>query len=108
MTFADHNPATVGAYHTVEVPYFLDTLDSLNMFRETRTWTDADLELRDRSAGALVAFAQTGDPNVDGLDWPVYELDDERLVEFDIDTVDTIEWPNHEAMQIVHEQRINQ
>jgi len=108
VTFADHDPATVGAYHTVEVPYFLDTLDSLNMFRQTRTWTDADLQLRDRSAGALVAFAQSGDPNVDGLDWPVYAPDNERLVEFDIDTVDTIEWPNHQAMQIVHEQRISQ
>ena len=64
--------------------------------------------MRDRSAGALVAFAQSGDPNVDGLDWPVYAPDNERLVEFDIDPVDTIEWPNHQAMQIVHEQHISQ
>ncbi|WP_417581723.1 carboxylesterase/lipase family protein [Pelagibacterium sp.] len=108
VEFADHDPDTVGAYHTVEVPYFLDTLDSLNIFRQTRTWTDADLKLRDQSAGALVAFAQTGDPSLDGLDWPTYALDDERIVKFDIGTIETIDWPNHEAMQIVHEQRLNQ
>lgn len=108
ITFADHDPATVGAYHTVEVPYFLDTLESLNMFRQTRTWTDADIELKDRSAGALIAFARTGDPNVEGVDWPVYTLEDEQIVDFDIETVDTIDWPNADAMQIVHNQRVAQ
>ena len=42
VTFADHNPKTVGAYHTGEVPYWFQTQDAYNMFRTTRNWTPWD------------------------------------------------------------------
>lgn len=62
VTFSDHDPSTVGAYHTGDVPYWLRTRDSLNMFRATRLWEQVDQELEDEMAGALLAFARTGVP----------------------------------------------
>lgn len=53
VTFADQAPATVGAYHTADVPYWLDTLDQYNSLRPTRDWTDYDRKLTDDMSGAL-------------------------------------------------------
>ncbi|MEY2855518.1 MAG: hypothetical protein RL030_2650, partial [Pseudomonadota bacterium] len=47
ITFSDHDPATAGAYHTGEVPYFLRTRDSLNLFRKTRAWEPVDVALEE-------------------------------------------------------------
>ena len=49
ITFIDHDPATAGAYHSAEIPYFLRTRESLNLFRQTRIWEGVDLA--GRSAG---------------------------------------------------------
>jgi hypothetical protein len=46
VTFSDHDPKTVGAYHTGEVPYWLETQDAYNMFRPTRSWTAYDRDSR--------------------------------------------------------------
>ena len=62
ITFADHDPATVGAYHTGEVPYFLRTLESLNLFRKTRDWSAEDRALSERMSDAILQFARTGNP----------------------------------------------
>ena len=44
VRFADQDPATVGAYHTGDIPYWLGTLDEYNRLRRTRDWTpDASL-----------------------------------------------------------------
>jgi para-nitrobenzyl esterase len=94
VTFSDHDPRTVGAYHTADVPYWLGTLDSLNLFRTTRNWTDYDRKLADEMTHAIVAFATTGNPNAPGAnDWPKYRADREQLRELG-DTTRAIAWPN--------------
>ncbi len=62
ITFIDHDPATAGAYHTGEVPYFLRTRESLNLFRQTRNWEPVDVDLEDDMSALLVSFARTGTP----------------------------------------------
>ena len=82
VSFADHNPATAGAYHTADVPYWLQTLDSLNLFRETRTWTAFDRDLADLMSDAVLNFAVTGDPSHGDLNWPAFTPDNELIVNF--------------------------
>ena len=72
VKIADQNPATVGAYHTADVPYWFDTLDTYNWQRPTRVWTAYDRELTDRMAGALIALAETGSPVTPQLNWPAW------------------------------------
>ena len=83
VVFADHDPATAGAYHTGDVPYWFQTLDSLNIFRITRSWTKYDRDLTDKMSNILISFAKTGDPSAAGVPgWPRTNLVDERLMEF--------------------------
>ena len=70
MVIADQNPATVGAYHTADVPYWFGTLDAFNSSRVTRRWTAADRSLSDTMSSALIAFAATGNPSTGSLAWP--------------------------------------
>lgn len=81
VTFSDHDPATVGAYHTGDVPYWLRTRDALNLFRTTRNWEPGDLGLEREMSGALLAFARTGVPAgpVTGR-WPAFDPAAPRLV----------------------------
>ncbi|MCX7283196.1 MAG: carboxylesterase family protein [Novosphingobium sp.] len=73
ITFSDHDPATVGAYHTGDVPYWLRTRDALNLFRPTRIWEPADESLEAEMAGALLSFARTGVPSSATLGpWPAF------------------------------------
>jgi para-nitrobenzyl esterase len=65
--FADLDPATAGAYHTSEVPYFLLTQDVYNSIRETRAWTAVDRQLAEQMSDLLVAFASTGRPQTNAL-----------------------------------------
>ena len=62
VTIADQDPATIGAYHTSEVPYYFGTQDAYNLFRPTRNWTPWDRELSKQMTAALVAFAKTRHP----------------------------------------------
>lgn len=82
ITFADHEPSTAGAYHTADVPYWLSTLDSLNLFRETRIWTDFDRQLADQMSDAILNFAVTGNPSHGDLDWPEFETESKLIVNF--------------------------
>jgi para-nitrobenzyl esterase len=97
ITFLDHDPATVGAYHAGDIPYWLQTLDSLNLFRTTRNWTTLDRDLADRMSNAIVAFAERGEPRGPGLDWPKYDAHSQRIIEFG-DQVRAITWPDHEKL----------
>jgi para-nitrobenzyl esterase len=98
VAFSDHDPKTVGAYHTADVPYWLGTLDSLNLFRTTRNWTDYDRKLADEMMSAIVAFATTGNPNAQGKhDWPRYRADREQVRELG-DTTRVIAWPDTKAL----------
>ena len=69
MTFADQNPQTVGAYHTADVPYWLDTFDAFNLFRVTRDWTADDRKLSETMLQALIALANTGSPGTQQVKW---------------------------------------
>jgi para-nitrobenzyl esterase len=79
IRFADQVPATVGAYHTGDVPYWLGTLDSYNSLRRTRDWTTYDRSLSDAMMDDLIAFAREGRPTAD---WPVWSAKDERETVF--------------------------
>jgi para-nitrobenzyl esterase len=92
VRFSDHDPATVGAYHTADVPYWLGTLESLNLFRQTRAWTDSDRALSASMSAAIVEFARTGNPK-----WPAYDPKSERIQEFGTETR-MIQWPNRRQL----------
>ncbi|WP_331067169.1 carboxylesterase/lipase family protein [Steroidobacter sp.] len=82
VAIADQDPSTIGAYHTGDVPYWLGTLDSLNLIRKTREWTAADRALSNAMLGALVSFAQSGVPSSAELHWPAWGPASEAYMEF--------------------------
>jgi para-nitrobenzyl esterase len=99
VTFSDHDPRTVGAYHTGDVPYWLGTLESLNLFRKTRKWSDGDRALSEAMSNAIVAFATSGNPNKLGAQsWPSYAIDREEIVEFG-ETTRAVSWPNRAKLE---------
>jgi para-nitrobenzyl esterase len=82
VVIADQDPATIGAYHTSDVPYWFGTQDALNLIRPTRKWTDYDLNLSEKMTAALIAFANTGNPGTAAVSWPEWKPQNEVLVEF--------------------------
>lgn len=72
VKIADLDPATAGAYHTADIPYWLGTLDTLNALHPTRRWTDWDRHMSSVMMHALIAFAATGDPSTSDLKWPAW------------------------------------
>jgi para-nitrobenzyl esterase len=82
VTFPDQDTATVGAYHTADVPYWLGTLDKYNWLRVTRNWTAYDRDLSETMLSALIAMAKTGSPKSDTLDWPAWTDAKPQYVEF--------------------------
>jgi para-nitrobenzyl esterase len=96
VTFADHDPATVGAYHTADVPYWLGTLDSLNLFRITRDWTPQDRALSADMMDRILAFARTGTP---GGDWPAWTPGRPRLRILGVKG-GVGDWPHYRALPL--------
>ena len=82
VTFADQDPATVGAYHTAEVPYYFGTFDAYNLFRPTRDWTPWDYELSQKMTAVLITFAETGNPSTADVKWPAWTAQNEQYVNF--------------------------
>jgi len=82
VVFPDHNPATVGAYHMGDVPYWLMTLDSFNLFRTTRDWTPYDRDLANKMSDVIVGFAKTGNPSTAAVKMVKYDPSNEQLVDF--------------------------
>jgi para-nitrobenzyl esterase len=80
VKFADQDPATVGAYHSADIPYWLGTFDAFNLFRQTRVWTDYDRHLSDAMLQALIHFAQTGSPDSANLKWPAWSARKEQYL----------------------------
>jgi Carboxylesterase type B len=72
LKLPDQDVATVGAYHTADVPYWFDTLDKYNIFRTTRVPTAWDRQLSDKMLGALIALAETGSPSTKAMPWPAW------------------------------------
>lgn len=79
---ADQDPATIGAYHVADLAYWFGTLDAYNMFRPTRTWRPRDRELSKDMMEALIAFAKTGNPSIQGMMWPAWSPANEQRVVF--------------------------
>jgi para-nitrobenzyl esterase len=101
ITFIDHDPATAGAYHSGEIPYFLRTRDSLNLFRQTRIWEDVDAALEDDMAALLVSFARDGKPKSARVPaWPVFEPERPRVVSLGVE-IEIVDWPNYAALPLL-------
>lgn len=96
ITFDDHNAQTVGVYHSADIPYWLTTLDSLNLFRTTRTYTEFDRNLAADMSDVLVAFARSGDPKTDDVNFKAYEPEQNTVINFgNNNTLETTtNWPN--------------
>ena len=78
VRIADQNIATIGAYHTSDVPYWFGTLDAYNSLRPTRAWTAWDRRLSDSMLRSLISLAATGRPSAPGLEWPAWSPASER------------------------------
>ncbi len=101
VKIADQDTATIGAYHTSDVPYWFGTQDALNMIRPTRRWTDYDRDLSKRMTAALIAFANSGNPNTAAVPWPKWTAASERLVEFgDTVVIQQMNTPRLEFMAV--------
>jgi para-nitrobenzyl esterase len=101
ITFIDHDPATAGAYHSGEIPYFLRTRDSLNLFRTTRVWQEVDAALENDMASLLVSFARDDKPtSVRVRDWPEFTPARPRVVSLG-EAIDIVAWPNYEALPLL-------
>jgi para-nitrobenzyl esterase len=101
VVIADQDTATIGAYHTSDVPYWFGTQDALNIIRPTRNWTAYDRDLSKKMTAALMAFANTGDPGTTAVPWPRWTAQNERLVEFgDRITVQQMDTPRMEFMRV--------
>jgi para-nitrobenzyl esterase len=91
VVFSDFNPATAGAYHMGDVPYFLGTYDAFNLFRTTRNWTAWDKELSASIQAFILAFARTGQPKTAKVPFVKYDPAREQRVNFgDTITVETL------------------
>ncbi len=94
VTYTDFDPATAGAYHMGEVPYFLGTLDSFNLYRQRRDWTALDRALSNQMQDVIVSYARTGDPRTPAVKFVRYDPKNEQRVVFgDTITVERINTP---------------
>ena len=80
VRIADQDTATIGAYHTADMPYWFGTLDAYNGLRPTRNWTPWDRELSARMMQALIAMARTGNPSTARQPWPAWSSASERKI----------------------------
>jgi para-nitrobenzyl esterase len=72
-------PNRVGACHALELAFVFGTLRSLGL-RPLFGASSAALALSDRIQSAWLAFARSGDPNVEGAGaWPIYRPDTGRV-----------------------------
>ncbi len=101
IRFSDHDPATAGAYHSGEIPYFLATRDSLNLFRRTRDWGPVDEALERDMSALLLSFASDGEPRSPRVPrWPDFDPSQPRVLSLG-ETVELVEWPNHRALPLL-------
>jgi len=82
VKIADQNTATIGAYHTADIPYWFGTQDAFNSLRKTRDWTAWDRELAEKMMASLIAFARTGNPETAGVTWPAWTPTNEQKIVF--------------------------
>lgn len=92
------DPASAGAYHTSEVPFWLGTLESFNRYRTMRDWRETDRELSNAMIDSLVAFARTGSPVTKALQWPRFDPSQPELIELG-DTARQAPWPAEDKLE---------
>ncbi len=80
VKIADQNTATIGAYHTADIPYWFGTQDTYNSLRPTRNWTEWDRTLSKQMMGALIAMAETGSPNTAAMPWAQWSAKNETML----------------------------
>lgn len=80
LKLADQDTATVGAYHTADIPYWLGTQDKYNAIRPTRQWTEWDRTLSARMMAALIAMAETGSPDTAAMPWKSWSAKNDTLL----------------------------
>lgn len=97
VTFSDHDPATAGAYHTGDVPYWLRSLDALNMFRATRDWQQSDRDLSERMSSMIISFAKGDAPSAD---WPRFTAKAPKVMELG-EKIGVIPWPNYATLDML-------
>jgi len=101
VVIADQNTATIGAYHTSDVPYWFGTQAALNIIHPTRNWTPYDRDLSNKMMDTLIAFANTGNPNTPAVHWPQWKPTSEQLVEFgDTINIQVMNTPRMDFMAI--------
>ena len=72
-----HDSDRYGAYHSAELVYVFDNLNSVK-----RPWTETDRRLAKTMSSYWVNFARTGDPNGAGLPhWPAFGMTPDRGIE---------------------------
>jgi para-nitrobenzyl esterase len=100
VQFSDHDPATAGAYHSGDIPYWLKTQDAFNMFRPTRVWEPGDRALAADMSQALLSFARTGKPTSKALGaWPSFDPTTPRLMWLGLESR-AIAWPHFADMPL--------
>ena len=101
IRFVDHDPATAGAYHSGEIPYFLGTRESLNLFRHTRDWGPIDDALEQDMSELLHSFARDGKPRSPRVpDWPAFDANQPQVLRLG-EQLGVTEWPNHRALPLL-------
>lgn len=72
----------LGSCHALEIPFVFDNLDAPGV--DVFTGNAAPADLATKMHAAWVAFAHSGDPNVEGLpDWPCYDTASRQTMLFD-------------------------
>lgn len=99
VKFSDFDPATAGAYHMGDVPYFLGTYEAFNLFRPTRDWTALDKTLSNDMQDSIVAYARTGDPSTGRVKFVRYDPKKEQRTDFG-DTV-SVETLNSKGLDLI-------
>jgi para-nitrobenzyl esterase len=89
VKIADMDPATAGAYHTADIPFWFGTQDVFNLFRTTRSWNGWDRMLSADMMDSLIAFAATGNPNTAQVKWPAWSPKSEQKIVFG-DTIQVV------------------
>jgi len=97
VRFSDHDPATAGAYHTGDVPYWLGTLDAYNSFRQTRDWSAADRKLAGEMSARLIAFVKSGVPKPD---WPRFDAAHPQMMQLGLE-LKPIDWINYQKLDVL-------
>jgi para-nitrobenzyl esterase len=101
VTFSDHDPAGVGAYHSGDVAYWLRTRAAFNLLRHTRDWGTEDAALEQDMSGALLAFARGSAPTGPAVGrWPAFDPAAPRLVVLGVGSA-VVPWPHFADMDLL-------